>query len=129
MEAFCNVLCNKASIEGAYLSNHTLQMICYEDGEESLLPEPLRLLLGLNRNNTKREAARQKILQFHICKNNGADLEAFVGMELNVLPVAMAWIGRDDVGRSAIYQLCRTLPSLFSTNGKQGSAGLKRKRA
>ncbi|KAL9182980.1 hypothetical protein ACHAXT_004259 [Thalassiosira profunda] len=127
-EAFGNVLCNRESIEGIYLSNHTLQMISDESDEERLLPERLRSLLQLNRNNTKHEAARQKILLHQICNKEGTDLEAFIGMELSVLPVAMAWIGRDDVGRSALYQLCRTLPSLFGTNDKAVSAGVKRKR-
>ena len=72
--------------------------------------------------------ARQKIIKYHMLKDDGIDVGVFIGMELNKLPSAVSWMGRerDDIGLSVLYQLCKSLPCLFESNLKV--AGLKRKR-
>ena len=53
----------------------------------------------------------------------------FVDMDLGVMPFAIAWIGQDDKGHSALYQLFRSLPGLFERNKPvAASQQLKRKR-
>lgn len=57
---------------------------------------------GLNKNLTKFEVARQKIIRSHF---NGSDMnaEAFLGMDPVVLPRVLYWAGRDSTGHSPLY--------------------------
>lgn len=55
------------------------------------MPEDLRSLLVLN--NTKRQAARHKIIRIHF--SEGFIAEPFLDMEVNVFPRAIAWMGCD----------------------------------
>merc|ERR1712176_1012859 len=61
-------------------------------------------------------------------------MQTFLDMDLNVLPYAMSWIGmqgsltgRDQAGRSLVYQILRSLPSLFNFTSISKS-GTKRRR-
>jgi len=122
-----NTICNPSSIETVLSSNHTLI-----DLSENL---GLECLLRLNALPSKREVVRQKIIQYHMFPRGYFDdetssetpsvvnVDAFVGMELNVLPTAISWIGRDDIGLSVLYRLCQSLPELFESNLKVGWRG------
>ena len=120
----------------AYASNHTLEHLFDvedrdEDDEmvyESGLPDDLSALLRLNRNHTKAEAAREKILRYHMLSDDGVNVDAFVGMELGTLPHAVAWAGRDSAGFPVLFGLVQSLPSLFEPNATGKAAGAKRKR-
>lgn len=127
--ALKNVLCNTSSVEGIYTSNHTL---------EEPRSKELGSLLDLNWNDNKREVARQKILQFHF--TNGDNIQEFVDMKLNVIPHAVAWMARGgigetwygshDTGHSLLYQLVKSMPSLFEFDSRAkgaAAAGKKRK--
>eukprot|EP00579_Thalassiosira_antarctica_P030532 CAMPEP_0202030048 /NCGR_PEP_ID=MMETSP0905-20130828/64294_1 /ASSEMBLY_ACC=CAM_ASM_000554 /TAXON_ID=420261 /ORGANISM="Thalassiosira antarctica, Strain CCMP982" /LENGTH=476 /DNA_ID=CAMNT_0048593833 /DNA_START=1937 /DNA_END=3367 /DNA_ORIENTATION=+ len=115
--AFSRVLCNTSSIMGTFHSNHTLQKL---DEYEGGLPADIRSLLRLNQENSKCQAARLKIIKTHFSGSN-IDLQPFIGMELQVMPRAIAWMGRDGSGksttetngRSLLYQFLRTKPELF----------------
>ena len=48
-------------------------------------------------------------------------------MELNVIPQAVAWIGRDGTGHSLLYQLVKSIPSLFEFDSTARGAARKRK--
>lgn len=122
--ALSRTLCNKLSIMHIYNSNHTLQRVCEE--EEASTPRDLGLCLQLNQNSNKFEVARQKILQYHF-SNENMNIQVFVDMDLKVLPLAIAWICRDDAGRSLLYQLFRSMPSLVGLNNKLQASGAKRK--
>ena len=76
----------------------------------------------------KCERARQKIIDFHFFRGK-KNMQTLVSMELALLPRAIAWIGKNRYGRSLLYQLARSLPSLFELAGdaKVGMGG-KRKR-
>ena len=63
---------------------------------------------------------RQKILFSHFQGEN-IDLEELLGMESDVMPHAIAWIGKDDMGYSLLYQLVRAMPSLVDHGKEQDS--------
>ena len=114
--AFSHVLCNKSSIMDTYRSNHTLEML-RQLFEERRLPEDVRSLLQINRENTKSQAARLKITRTHF--PGGFVAQPFVGMDFNVLPYAIAWMGRDGEGEvdEHFYGYLRSMPSLFDVEG------------
>jgi len=124
--ALTNILCDPLSIEATYLSNHTLNTVITHSGDDNDLPEDLRTMLKLNdSSDCKAEIAREKILRCQMSTFDGINDE-FVDMDLSVMPSAMSWIGWDDKGHSALYQLFRNLPGLFERN--ETVAKRKRKR-
>ena len=99
-----------------YHSNHTLQRL-REDDYDGELPEDLRSLLRMNRENSKRAAARLKIIENHF--QEGFTVHPFVDMEWKVQPHAIAWMGKD--GRTNevnvhLYGFLRSMPSLFDVD-------------
>ena len=129
-----NTICNPSSIEMVLSSNHTLVDLSADRDD---VPSGLECLLRLNALPSKREVVRQKIIKYHMFPRGcfGDDdetspetpsvvnVDAFVEMELNVLPTAISWIGRDDIGLSVLYRLCQSLPELFESNLKVGRRG------
>ena len=72
----------------------------------------------MNENTNKVEVVRQKIIQYHFM--DGEDnTETLVGMELEMMPSVIAWIGRDNIGFSLLYHLAKNLPCLFDSEDKQ----------
>ena len=120
-----NLLCDKSSIDSIYRSNHTLQKLGWSDIH---LHTDLTSFFKLNQNDNKAEVARQKILQYHF-SNGDNNIQDLVDMSLNVIPHAIAWVGRDDTARSLLYHLVHGMPSLFDFRGKaKAVGGTKRKR-
>jgi len=131
-EAVSTLLCNKTSILDTYNSNHTLKYVgdYYSDEiRAKLLP-----YLELNDNKDKAEVARQKILQTHFSSED--DLQEFLDIELEMMPAAIAWIGRPTPmgwegtqvsGLSTMFNLLRRVPDLFDSNAQKNSTA-KRKR-
>mmetsp|Transcript_9825 Transcript_9825/g.17880 ORF Transcript_9825/g.17880 Transcript_9825/m.17880 type:complete len:107 (-) Transcript_9825:231-551(-) len=76
-----------------YLSNHTLQRFC-ESIHEYGLPQDLRSLLVLNRDNSKSQAARLKMIHTHF---TGDDIHVrpFIDMELEDAPHTIGWMAKD----------------------------------
>lgn len=121
-----HLLCDKSSIASIYESNHTVNYF----GPQRL-PLDLDDLVKINEHENKKDVAREKILQYHF--QNGANVQEFLDLKLKVLPHAISWLGRDcfwtgrkDSGRTPLYQLLRSLPSLFEP--RYISRGTKRKR-
>ena len=114
IEVIGNLLCDKSSIESIYSSNHTLQQLYWSDIH---LHTDLMSFFKLNQNDNKAEVARQKILQYHF-SNGDNNIQDLVDMSLNVIPHAIAWVGRDDTARSLLYRLIHGMPSLFDFRGK-----------
>jgi hypothetical protein len=100
-DIFSTVICNESSITATFNSNHTLQ---YVHGLP--VPREMQALLKLNRENTRFDAARRKIIKVHF---NGADIsiQPFIDMNLKDLPHAVAWMARDEYGSSLLYQFVR----------------------
>lgn len=119
-DALANTLCNQNGIESIYNSNHTLQRVLYTN-DDPRLPHDLASFLIMNENENKFEVARRKIIQYHFL--NGEDnIQEFVGMELGLLPHAIEWTGRDDTGHSVLYQIVRSMPSLFEYESRKKKA-------
>ena len=122
-----NALCDKTSIETLYNSNHTLQKVVdKEDGRVNPdsaeyfdssyhFPQDLRSVLQINRRGNKAQAAREKIIRYHMLKDNVVNIESFLDMELNELPSAISWIGRDELGLSVLFKLCKSVPDMFES--------------
>ena len=130
--AFSTLLCNKSSIMDTYNSNHTLQ--CLSDGGYHHTDD-LTSNLQLNGNEDKAEVARQKILQTHFSTLD--NLQEFLDMELDLMPTAIEWIGRDLAigwegtqvsGLSTMFNLMRRVPDLFDYNAQKQTDAAKRKR-
>jgi len=125
------LLCNKSSIVDTYHSNHTL---C--DVSAEVRPDDLLSYLELNKNEDKTEVARQKILQTHFSDDTTSNIQDLLGMDLEAMPIVMAWAGRPPVGWSGMnvsglslmYSLLRRVPDLFDSSAQKKSGGSKRKR-
>jgi len=99
------VLCNKASIDATFNSNHTLKKISERKSIELQLPFYLRLLLRWNAESTPMEAARRKIINAHF--SGDFSLQPFIDINFNVLPFAIAWMAKDEHGSSLTFQFLR----------------------
>ena len=125
-QVLSNLLCNKADIESIYTSNHTLHTLSSCGFAKDATPKDIASYLKLNENDDKVEVARQKILQYHFV-NGTSNIEEFVDMECGELPRALAWVGRNNTGRSLLYKMCQSMPSIFDTKSKTNVTGAKRK--
>jgi len=131
-EAVSTLLCNKTSILDTYNSNHTLEYVGEIHPTDDLVS-----YLALNINEDKVEVARQKILQNHFSSEDDEKIQEFLDMELEMMPSAIAWIGRpihaswigENVsGLSLLYNLMRRLPDLFDSSGAQKKTSLARRK-
>ncbi len=111
--AFTSLLCNTLSIQSTYRSNHTLERL---SDHEWRLPEDLRSLLRINRENSNSDTARIKIIRTHFSGSN-INTQIFTGMELNVIPTAIAWMGRDG-GNGLLFAFLMRMPLLCTTKSK-----------
>ena len=55
----------------------------------------MQALLKLNRENTRFEAARRKIIKVHFSSGDDISMQPFIDMNLKVLPRAVSWLARD----------------------------------
>ena len=120
-ELLSNVLCNKSSINATWKSNHTLGRVLDPDEDpgidESNLPD-LRTLLQLNRENTKAEAARRKVISVHF--SGDFNVQPFIDMDLKVLPHALAWMARNEHGSSLTYKFVRNTTFFLNVSNVGG---------
>ena len=133
-DALANVLCDNTSIESIYNSNHTLQEINItkrppqpfnHPSDDEIVQETRQYVairskfdpyLELNKSwDNKTEVARRKIIQYYF-DNGNSNIEEIVEMEVNELPYAISWSGRNEAGLSLLYHLLRSMPSLFEIN-------------
>jgi len=76
-------------------------------------PDDLFSYLELNKNDNKFEVARQKIIQQHFLRGDNINIDEFLDMDVEVLPRAIAWIGRDATGQSLLFKLVQSMPTCF----------------
>ena len=124
-DALSNAMCNNSSIDATFNSNHTLERTIDPDDEiddESRLPSDLHTLLQLNRENTKIEAARCKILQCHF---SGSDIsiQPFIDFDLKALPHAIAWMAKDEHGSSLLYTFVQNTTLFVGIGGVTKTGG------
>lgn len=122
LDALANVLCDKTSIANVCNSNHSLKIFhpdCYLVGDVNFFGygiqahyDELDVLLAMNKNPDKAEVIRTKLLTFFFSDfdNNG---RVFGSMDTSMMPNVVEWIGRDRLGRSMMFELCRKMPELF----------------
>jgi hypothetical protein len=102
-DALVCAVCDTSSIASTFNSNHTLQEfhVPFDDAANDI-----RGLVRKNLNKDKFAVARQKILDGHF-----DDLEAIIRifgqMDVNFLPYAFSWMGRDRDGFSVMYYCLR----------------------
>ena len=133
-EPILDVLCNEASIDATFDSNHTLErlLLDHPHHEDELdLPNNLQSLLQINRGHPPKDAACRKIIQAHF---SGEDfsMQPFIDMDLEVMPHVVSWIARDEYGQSLLYQFVRNTNLFVDIGGlKHGDmkqAGSKRQK-
>jgi hypothetical protein len=114
--AFPHILCNSSSILSTFSSNHSLERLCSICNERTL-PEDLRSLLRINKDNSNSQAARTKIIRTHF-RGISINTQIFSDVELHVLPTAISWMGRDD-GSDVLFAFIRSMPQLCETKSKR----------
>ena len=98
------VLCDGTSIDATFDSNHTLGRV-FHDASFHYLPSDVRALLHLNRDLGPVEAARHKIIDTHF--SSSFSMEPFLDMDIQLFPRVMAWMAKDDYGKSLLYQFIK----------------------
>jgi hypothetical protein len=127
-DALTCMLCNNRSILSTFNSNHSLEKIILEifaydedndeDEEEQImakLPEELKTLLQINKENYKSQAARLKIINTHF-SGNDINMEPFMKMDVDIRPHAIGWMAKD----MHVYQFLRAMPSLLEKVEDEG---------
>ena len=119
LDALVNILCDKTSIANVCSSNHSLNIFhpdfyAVVDGSDvkGWRKYKLESLLKMNRNTDKAEVIRTKLLTF-IFSDVDNIVRVFGSMDMSMMPDVMEWIGRDRLGRSVMFELCRKMPELF----------------
>ena len=137
--AVSSLLCNKTSILDTYNSNHILHDLGWADSRPDDLTSDFTYseLLELNGNKDKVEVARQKILQTHFNFSRDKIIQELLDMELEVMPTAIAWIGRSKPmnwtgirtsGLSLLYNLMKRMPDLFDSGAHNKKPSAKRRK-
>ena len=103
-DALVGAMRDTSSIESTYYSNHTLQDLRIL--HRNIVPDDVTALLRRNGNQNKVAVARQKILDGHF-SDLDAILRIFGQMDVNFLPYAFSWMGRDRDGFSVMYYFLR----------------------
>ena len=99
-------------------SNHSLDgfnsfyVVVDGNGVKGARNDELESLLKMNRNTDKAEVIRTKLVTFFFSDVDNIGL-VFGSMDTSVMPNVMEWIGRDRLGRSVMFELCRSMPELF----------------
>jgi len=126
-----NLVCNKTSVNSLYDSNHIIQLQWLMKTDlYKLLPKGMRSYKSFERHcrfyttfegRPLHEVALHKIIQFYF-KKGKANMKELLDMELNLMVHAISRIGSRSVsgcefgGRTLLYQLIRSVPSLFDVS-------------
>ncbi len=122
LDTVANVLCDKTSIANVCNSNHMLNIFSpnYESVYDHYgeVPEKIELntllgtLLDINKCTDKGEVIRKKLLTYFF-----SDVEKigriFGSMDTSIMPNVVEWIGRDRLGYSLMFAICRSVPTLL----------------
>ena len=109
--AFTCILYDTSNILNTYNSNHTVEKLCEED--RYWFSKELTSVLRINKENDMNQAARIKIIKAHF-SGPVIDTQVFTDMKLNVLPSAIAWMGRGGVNGEIIDLLFLYFRSMSS---------------
>merc|ERR1712087_975528 len=117
-----NNITDASSAAAVHSSNHTLRSL----GKPNV-PRDLDELLLLNSRRDERSVSREKVLRYHF-RNGESNMREIAGVDTSVIPDAISWAGRNDSGRTLLYELLRNLPSLAASSNMARVVGGKRKR-
>jgi hypothetical protein len=124
LDALANVLCDKTSIASVCNSNHTLNIFEYTSSDYAKCPDELASLLIMNKLEDKSEVVRRKLLMSCLLNKDTVG-HVFGPMPATTLPSVVEWIGRDQLGFSAMYCLVQNIPSLLEYQDAQNSETLE----
>lgn len=112
--AISQMLCNRTSKMATFQSNHTLEKLHLS--YHSPLPNDIKSFLQINQENAIAQSRRLKIAKVHF--SGGFAVEPFIGIERNILPNAIAWIG-GGARLSEFYDFVLSMPSYFEVAVRQ----------
>jgi Ran GTPase-activating protein (RanGAP) involved in mRNA processing and transport len=110
--ALINVVCDLSSVDTIHSSNHSLSCLGNMNP-----PLALHKLLTLNKNDDNGDVSRQKIL-LHSFTDDHSVGRFFSHFPPQLLPEAIAWIGRDRSGFSTMNSLLRSMPYICTHETK-----------
>jgi hypothetical protein len=91
---FSSILCNKSSILSTYNSNHTLTALLNKCTVQ--LPNELKDLLAINKENSVSQAARLKIIKTHF-SGRQINMQPFTDMDVSVRAHVLAWMAETNI--------------------------------
>ena len=115
-------LCDKTTIHSTFSSNHTfhtwemLESMDSHGGRHENVFKEVCTMMGMNICQNKSEVARRKILDNHFLHGN-TGFNALACMHETVLPNAIEWMGRDELGYSAMFEFVRGIPTILNWQG------------
>lgn len=126
-------------LENIYLSNHTLCALDLSIRNQEIgndivsnaiakASQEVKASLLLNDNEDKAGVSRHKIL-LRQNRDNTVEVTRLITNDVPeaTLPVAIAWIGRDEWGYSLMYNTVQNFPELFDSRNIQPAVAKKRK--
>ena len=135
-ECFAKLLCNNASLDSIYNSNHSLQKVEITNiiEEESRVPKHCQQYLELNKNPNKMKVIQHKIMKHYFSGHYEAS--SLANMPLAVVPqvlgIDLSPKSKEDVALqcSAMFNIVKSIPELcaVSSRGEVPSVGNKRQR-
>jgi hypothetical protein len=112
-----NLLCDKSGINATRChSNHTLHDLMIHDPAQKI-PRGIKILLEMNKIIDKEQVSRMKVIRAHF--SGAFDINAFSQDEtqrFKMIPNAIAWLGQDAVGITAVYDIIRSMPDISENN-------------
>jgi len=101
--ALSRMLYDKSSLESTISSNHTLSLIDVSSyGGEWTRHSDLFTSLEWNRNVNKHEVIQRKVINHHFLNNADGIVQAFLGVDLEVVPHVLALLGKDRRGMGVL---------------------------
>ena len=126
-------LCDKTSIHSTFSSNHTFHtwevlesMDSHGSPHENVFNE-VCTMMGMNGFPNKTAVARRKILDNHFLHGN-TGFHALACMHETVLPNAIEWMGRDELGYSVMFEFVCGYPTVFDANSSGAHRDCSKKR-
>jgi hypothetical protein len=81
------------------------------------IPRGIKILLEMNKIIDKEQVSRMKVIRAHF--SGAFDINAFSQDEtqrFKMIPNAIAWLGQDAVGITAVYDIIRSMPDISENN-------------
>ncbi len=125
-------LCDERTIDNTFSSNHYSLYMCsllnksWFDGNRGTVWDSIYYMMHVNSDENKVDFARIKIL---LCHFGGGitGVNSLASMHETVLPHAIEWMGRNEVGYNALFRFVQSFPTLFDISHVQRAGSKRRK--